>query len=169
MHNKNMNKPFFRLTFAALILSGSAAAHAAAMPPLPALLECKGAASGVAAYVDALEEAGLPGWNRNEELSGFASAVWRAPKAVTVAGLAAQDMRFGDYQLGNYTAYGITDATDLNAVASQLGLRGVAGRGLARESTGGAWIVAREYKGRVEVGCEYPNPRLGGQKGAAAR
>jgi len=45
----------------------------------------------------------------------------------------------------------------------------MAGRGLARESMRGAWIVAREYKGRVEVGCEYPNPRLGGQKRAAAR
>ncbi|MGT2430723.1 hypothetical protein ACU4HD_22295 [Cupriavidus basilensis] len=75
-------------------------------PPLPALLDCKGLASGVSAYVDALEEDRL---------------------------------------------------------------RGVAGRGLARESMRGVWIVAREYKDRVEVGCEYPNPRLGGQKGAAAR
>ncbi|MGT2454154.1 hypothetical protein ACU4GI_13125 [Cupriavidus basilensis] len=40
---------------------------------------------------------------------------------------------------------------------------------LARESMRGVWIVAREYKDRVEVGCEYPNPRLGGQKRAAAR
>lgn len=164
-----MKRSLLRLALAVLPLSGAAASHAATMPPLPALLECKGAAAGVAAYVDALEEDGLPGWNKNEELSGFASAVWHAPKAVTIAGLAARDVRFGDYQFGNYAAYGITDATDLNAVASQLGLRGVAGRGLARESTRGAWIVAREYKGRVEIGCEYPNPRLGGQKDDAAR
>lgn len=159
-----MKKSFLRFTLVALSFSGAAACHAATMPPLPALLDCKGQASGVAAYVDALEEDGLPGWSKNEALSGFSSAVWRAPKPVAIAGLAARDVRFGDYQFGNYAAYGITDATDLNAVASQLGLRGVAGRGLARESTRGAWIVAREYKGRVEVGCEYPNPRLGGQR-----
>ncbi|WP_416050118.1 hypothetical protein [Cupriavidus basilensis] len=164
-----MKKQLLRLGAILLAIGGPAISHAANLPPLAALLDCKGEASGVAAYVDALEDGGLRGWTKNDELSGFASAVYRTPKPVSVAGLPTTDVRFGDYQLGNYTAYGITSATDVNAVASQLGLRGVAGRGLARESARGAWIVAREYKGRVELGCEYPNPRLGGQKGAPAR
>ncbi|MGJ7611639.1 MULTISPECIES: hypothetical protein [unclassified Variovorax] len=45
-------------------------------------------------------------------------------------------------------------------MARQLGLRGVDGRGLAREAGKGAWIVASKLKGRVEVGCQYPNPKI---------
>lgn len=164
-----MKKQLLRLSAVMLIIGGPAHVHAAKMPSLSSLLECKGEASGVAAYVDALEDGGLPSWSKNEELSGFASDVYRTPKPVNVAGLTATNVRFGSYQLGNYTAYGITSATDLDAVARQLGLRGVAGRGLARESTRGAWIVAREYEGRVELGCEYPNPLLGGKTGASKR
>jgi hypothetical protein len=160
----------FPVVAVSLIVLFSQSGHAAppargnSLPPLQALVECKGAASGIAAYADKLEEGTLAGWAKNPELSAFMSDVWRMPKpmTVTVAGLQAQDVRFGSYELGNYAVHAVTETTDLDAVARQLGLRGVDGRGLAREAGKGAWIVARQFKGRVEVGCEYPNPRIAG-------
>lgn len=133
-----------------------------ALPPLQALVECKGTASGIAAYADKLEAGTLQGWTQSPELSAFMSTVWRMPKPITVAGFQVQDVRFGSYELGNYAVHAVTDSTDIDAVARQLGLRGVEGRGLAREASKGAWIVAGKLKGRVEVGCEYPNPKLAG-------
>jgi hypothetical protein len=88
------------------------------------------------------------------------SDVWHLPQPITVAGFQVQDVRFGSHELGNYSVHAVTDSTDLDAVARRLGLRGVDGRGLAREAGKGAWTVASKHKGRVEVGCEYPNPRI---------
>jgi hypothetical protein len=142
-----------------------------ALPPLQALIECRGAASGIAAYADKLDDGTLAGWTRSTELSAFMSDVWHMPQPITVAGFQVQDVRFGSYELGNYSAHAVTDSTDIDAVARQLGLRAVDGRGLAREAGKdgkggkggkGAWIVASKLKGRVEVGCEYPNPKLAG-------
>lgn len=133
-----------------------------ALPPLQALIECKGSAGDVPAYADRLEQGVLAGWTRSPELSAFMSEVWHMPQPITVAGFQVQDVRFGSHELGNYSVHAVTDRTDLDAVARQLGLRGVDGRGLAREAGKGAWVVAGRLKGRVEVGCEYPNPRLAG-------
>ena len=136
------------------------AGNGKALPSLQALIECKGAASGIPAYADKLEDGSLAGWTKSAELSAFMSDVWHLPKPITVAGFQVQDVRFGSHELGNYSVHAVTDSTDLDAVARRLGLRGVDGRGLAREAGKGAWIVASQLKGRVEVGCEYPNPRI---------
>ncbi len=135
-------------------------ARADALPALQALIECKGSAAGIPAYADRLEAGTLPGWTKSPALSGFMSEVWQLPKPITVAGFTVQDVRFGSHELGNYSVHAVTDSTDLDAVAKQLDLRGVDGRGMAREASKGAWTVAGKLKGRVEVGCEYPNPRI---------
>ncbi|MGJ7543002.1 hypothetical protein [Variovorax sp. LT1R16] len=137
-------------------------AGAKALPSLQGLIECKGTAGGIPAYAARLEEGTLAGWTRSPELSAFLSDVWHMPQPITVAGFQVQDVRFGSHELGNYSVHAVTTSTDLDAVARQLGLRGVDGRGLAREAGKGAWVVASQLKGRVEVGCEYPNPKLAG-------
>lgn len=158
----------FPVVAISLIVLFSQSSHAApparanGLPPLQALIECKGSAAGIPAYADKLEAGTLAGWTKSPELSAFMSDVWHLPTPLTVAGFQVQDVRFGSYELGNYSVHAVTDSTDLEALAKQLGLRGVDGRGMAREAGKGAWIVAGKLKGRVEVGCEYPNPRIAG-------